>query len=118
MPIAGIYSPVEDPYEHPPEEITFRREAAFDTDRGGWLSNSDGEIVAEFDTEALKRADIDTVLDTFYDRYKHGHHLFYIRRESRVPGEIVEGAASFGPCRFEEVEVIETEEEQDEGGVG
>ncbi|WP_135666681.1 hypothetical protein [Halorhabdus rudnickae] len=107
MPIAGIYSPVEDPYETPEENITFRRVAAFDTDQGGWLPDSDGEIVAEFDTEELKRADTDTILDIFYDRFEAGHYKFYIHRESEVPGEIVDGSSSHAPDEFEDVDVVE-----------
>jgi len=96
MPIAGIYGYDGDPYEDDPEDLTFQRRAAFDTDRGVWLASSDGEYTREFDDEDLVDADIEEILDMFWARYE-GTRGLYIQRESEVPGEIVDADPDFEP---------------------
>jgi len=89
MPLAGIYRIDGDPHEEEFEELTYRRVAVFDTDRGVWLEGSDGMFTMDFADEDLVDADIEEVLDMFWDRYV-GTRGLYIKQESEVPGEIVE----------------------------
>lgn len=90
MPIAGIYSPRHDPRDTEPENNVFQRVAAFDTDRGAWIETSDGEVVADLEEFGgdLENADIDEILDLFYERYAGGGHSYHVYAEGDVPGQI------------------------------
>ncbi|ERJ07466.1 hypothetical protein HLRTI_000509 [Halorhabdus tiamatea SARL4B] len=107
MPIAGIYTPSKSLRDTEPEDNTFQRDAAFDTDRGAWIETSDGEIVAEFGEDELKGADIEEVLDIFYSRYAGGGHSYYVSQESDIPGEIEVRDPVLDPDAVIDVDTVE-----------
>lgn len=111
MPIAGIYGTDGDPREKDPEELTYFRNAAFDTDRGAWIETSDGEIVREFDIEELREGDIEDVLDLFWDRYV-GSRGFYISQESEVPGDVVVLSTTIDPEEYTDSDTVPPKDER------